>query len=89
MARESEHSPPKTTLTSTSFQPAPIPPLYSESREFISQHVPPPVLSNCINRCNRQISAAELLVKDAEVTRSTVQKAVVVLASKPVFGLIR
>ncbi|KZT67293.1 hypothetical protein DAEQUDRAFT_794018 [Daedalea quercina L-15889] len=39
--------------------------------------------------CNRQISAAELLVKDADVTRSTVQKAVVVLASKPVFGLIR
>ncbi|KAF9810499.1 hypothetical protein IEO21_06894 [Rhodonia placenta] len=39
--------------------------------------------------CNRQISAADLLVKDPDVTRSTVQKAVVVLASKPVFGLIR
>ncbi|KAH9841715.1 transport protein Avl9-domain-containing protein [Rhodofomes roseus] len=39
--------------------------------------------------CNRQIRAAELLVKEADVTRSTVQKAVVVLASKPVFGLIR
>ncbi|KAI0632312.1 transport protein Avl9-domain-containing protein [Trametes polyzona] len=39
--------------------------------------------------CNRQISSAELLVKDADVTRSTVQKAVVVLASKPVFGPIR
>ncbi|KAI0667725.1 transport protein Avl9-domain-containing protein [Trametes maxima] len=39
--------------------------------------------------CNRQISSAELLVKDPDVTRSTVQKAVVVLASKPVFGPIR
>ncbi|OCH90885.1 hypothetical protein OBBRIDRAFT_834609 [Obba rivulosa] len=39
--------------------------------------------------CNRQISASDLLVKDAEVTRSTVQKAVVVLASKPIFGLVR
>ncbi|EMD40131.1 hypothetical protein CERSUDRAFT_63615 [Gelatoporia subvermispora B] len=39
--------------------------------------------------CNRQISASELLVKDADVTRSTVQKAVVVLASKPIFGLVR
>ncbi|KAI0916954.1 hypothetical protein AcW2_007212 [Taiwanofungus camphoratus] len=39
--------------------------------------------------CNRQINTSELLVKDADVTRSTVQKAVVVLASKPVFGLIR
>lgn len=39
--------------------------------------------------CNRQIRSADLLVKDADVTRSTVQKAVVVLASIPVFGLIR
>ena len=39
--------------------------------------------------CNRQIKAADLLVKDEDVTRSTVQKAVVVLASKPVFGAIR
>lgn len=39
--------------------------------------------------CNRQIPAADLLVKDVDVTRSTVQKAVVVLASKPVFGPIR
>jgi hypothetical protein len=28
-------------------------------------------------------------VKDVDVTRSTVQKAVVVLASTPIFGLIR
>lgn len=39
--------------------------------------------------CNQQIAAKSLLVKDADVTRSTVQKAVVVLASKPVFGPIR
>ncbi|TFK52308.1 hypothetical protein OE88DRAFT_1734326 [Heliocybe sulcata] len=39
--------------------------------------------------CNRQIAASELLTKDPEVTRSTVQKAVVILASKPVFGLVR
>ncbi|KAG5638741.1 hypothetical protein H0H81_010551 [Sphagnurus paluster] len=39
--------------------------------------------------CNQQIAASLLLVKAADVTRSTVQKAVVVLASKPVFGPIR
>jgi len=39
--------------------------------------------------CNRQISTSALLVKDPDMTRSTVQKAVVVLASKPVFGPIR
>ncbi|KAJ2912139.1 hypothetical protein MD484_g8276, partial [Candolleomyces efflorescens] len=39
--------------------------------------------------CNQQIAAADLLVKGEDVTRSTVQKAVVVLASKPVFGPIR
>lgn len=36
-------------------------------------------------RCNRQIAASDLLQKHADVTRSTVQKAVVVLASRPVF----
>jgi hypothetical protein len=39
--------------------------------------------------CNRQIASSSLLVKDKDVTRSTVQKAVVVLASEPVFGPIR
>ncbi|KAF8228557.1 hypothetical protein L208DRAFT_1403694 [Tricholoma matsutake] len=39
--------------------------------------------------CNQQIAASALLVKSNEVTRSIVQKAVVVLASKPVFGPIR
>jgi hypothetical protein len=36
-----------------------------------------------------QMSTSHLLVKDQDVTRSTVQKAVVVLASKPVFGPMR
>ena len=39
--------------------------------------------------CNRQISSAALTKKGVEVTRSTVQKAVVVLARQPVFGPIR
>ncbi|KAJ9473976.1 Late secretory pathway protein AVL9 [Pseudozyma hubeiensis] len=39
--------------------------------------------------CNRQIAANALLKKGAEVTRSTVQKAIVVLAKEPVFGPIR
>ncbi|VDC01310.1 unnamed protein product [Peniophora sp. CBMAI 1063] len=39
--------------------------------------------------CNRQIATSALLVKEPDMTRSTVQKAVVVLASKPVFGPIR
>ncbi|KAG7088103.1 hypothetical protein E1B28_012128 [Marasmius oreades] len=39
--------------------------------------------------CNQQIASSALLVKPPDVTRSTVQKAVVVLASKPVFGPIR
>ncbi|KDR83014.1 hypothetical protein GALMADRAFT_238770 [Galerina marginata CBS 339.88] len=39
--------------------------------------------------CNQQIPASSLLVKGPDVTRSTVQKAVVVLATKPVFGPIR
>ncbi|KAJ7213890.1 transport protein Avl9-domain-containing protein [Mycena pura] len=39
--------------------------------------------------CNQQIAASALLVKMPDVSRSTVQKAVVVLASKPIFGPIR
>ncbi|KAL4242842.1 hypothetical protein ABKN59_011264 [Abortiporus biennis] len=39
--------------------------------------------------CNRQIKSADLVNKHVDVTRSTVQKAVVILASKPVFGPIR
>lgn len=40
-------------------------------------------------RCNRQIAAADLLRKGSDVTRSMVQKAVIVLASQPVFGPVR
>lgn len=39
--------------------------------------------------CNRQIAADKLLVKGKDVTRSTVQKAVVVLARQPVFAPLR
>lgn len=39
--------------------------------------------------CNRQIASSALRVRDPDATRSTVQKAVVVLASKPVFGPMR
>lgn len=42
-----------------------------------------------VARCNRQIKTTDLIMKHPDVTRSTVQKAVVVLASKPVFGPIR
>jgi hypothetical protein len=39
--------------------------------------------------CNRQIASDKLIVRGKDVTRSTVQKAVVVLARDPVFGPIR
>ncbi|CAE6505086.1 unnamed protein product [Rhizoctonia solani] len=39
--------------------------------------------------CNRQLATSELLTRGADVTRSTVQKALVVLARKPLFGAIR
>lgn len=39
--------------------------------------------------CNRQIASDKLAVRGKEVTRSTVQKAVVVLARDPVFGPIK
>ncbi|PLW58164.1 hypothetical protein PCANC_00820 [Puccinia coronata f. sp. avenae] len=39
--------------------------------------------------CNRQIVSTDLINPGADVTRSTVQKAVVVLANQPVFGCIR
>jgi hypothetical protein len=55
-------------------------PCLSKSNPYYMQPIP---------RCNQQIAASALLVKSSEVTRSIVQKAVVVLASKPVFGPIR
>lgn len=39
--------------------------------------------------CNRQIVSTDLINPGSDVTRSTVQKAVVVLANQPVFGCIR
>lgn len=40
--------------------------------------------------CTRQMDAAQLLVRPADVTRSTVQKAVVVIADSPqYFGVLR
>lgn len=54
----------------------------------VARHADIPV-TDPLCRCNRQIATSTLLVKDVDVTRSIVQKAVVVLASKPVFGPIR
>ncbi|KAI8991205.1 AVL9/DENND6 domain-containing protein [Mycotypha africana] len=39
--------------------------------------------------CNRQIPASDLEVKTPDITRSIVQKAVVVLAKQPIFGPLR
>ncbi|KAI8983831.1 AVL9/DENND6 domain-containing protein [Pilobolus umbonatus] len=39
--------------------------------------------------CNRQIASKDLLVKTPDITRSIVQKAVVVLAKQPIFGPLR
>src|SRR2546423_8623244 len=39
--------------------------------------------------CTRQMLSSDLHTRPADVTRSTIQKAVVVLARKPVFGPIR
>jgi len=50
---------------------------------------PPPESTVFGISCNRQIAAADLIEKDPDVSRSIVQKAVVVLASKPIFGPIR
>ncbi|KAG0212691.1 late secretory pathway protein avl9 [Mortierella sp. NVP41] len=39
--------------------------------------------------CNRQILTKDLVVKTDDVTRSSVQKAIVVLATQPIFGVLR
>ena len=39
--------------------------------------------------CSRQIKSDELLVKDKDITRSTVQKAIVVISRQPIFGQIK
>ncbi|CAI4047483.1 hypothetical protein SUVZ_12G1670 [Saccharomyces uvarum] len=39
--------------------------------------------------CSRQIKSDKLLFKDKDVTRSTVQKAIVVISRQPIFGQIK
>ncbi|KAL3235659.1 Avl9p [Nakaseomyces bracarensis] len=39
--------------------------------------------------CSRQIRSDELIAKDKDVTRSTVQKAIVVVSLEPIFGQIK
>ena len=79
---------PKTTPTSTLCPPALNPPPF-----LVYRASPRHTLARCgssfLCRCNQQIAASALLVKMPDVVRSTVQKAVVVLASKPIFGPIR
>lgn len=73
----------------------PLPPLVpkpcsvSRTPFALSSHHPSPNTTTRSRSCNRQIATSSLLSKEADVTRSTVQKAIVVLASKPLFGLIR
>ncbi|GMM55992.1 Avl9 protein [Maudiozyma humilis] len=38
--------------------------------------------------CSRQIKTEDLITKDSDVTRSTVQKAIVVVSTEPIFGQI-
>lgn len=72
----------------------------ASQQEFIYFHLPP--VSDWKDECSgnyrktvfglscyRQIAADELLIKTSDVTRSTVQKSVVVLASEPFLGSIR
>ena len=66
--------------------------VYESSEDYSYFHLVPvsPTPSTIFGiSCNRQIATSALLVKEPDMTRSTVQKAVVVLASKPVFGPIR
>ncbi|KAJ3416688.1 late secretory pathway protein avl9 [Chytridiales sp. JEL 0842] len=68
---------------------------HASEEEFIYFHLPPvPHWSNYNTTlfglaCFRQIPASELLIKTKDITRSTVQKAVVVLATEPILGSVR
>ncbi|KAJ3119119.1 late secretory pathway protein avl9 [Phlyctochytrium bullatum] len=69
---------------------------HAAEEEFIYFHLPPVKSWSNYHQstifglaCFRQIAASELLIKSAEVTRSSVQKAVVILATEPVLGSIR
>ncbi|TIC61802.1 hypothetical protein E3Q03_02533 [Wallemia mellicola] len=63
--------------------------------DFSYFHLKPPADGSLGNNtifgisCNRQLKSSELLERDSHVTRSIVQKAIVVLTTKPVFGPIR
>ncbi|KAJ3205417.1 Unconventional myosin-Ie [Entophlyctis luteolus] len=47
------------------------------------------LIDNAPSSSLRDVSSSELLVKTADITRSTVQKALVVLATEPVLGSVR
>ncbi|ORX59583.1 hypothetical protein DM01DRAFT_1333049 [Hesseltinella vesiculosa] len=65
---------------------------HQKDEDFSYFHLPPvpgwPVAQSTLFgiSCNRQIAVKELKVKTADVTRSIVQKAVVILARQPIFG---
>ncbi|KAJ3388037.1 late secretory pathway protein avl9 [Lobulomyces angularis] len=69
---------------------------HATTEEFIYFHLPPVPYWDDIYQttvfglaCYRQIPANELINKTADITRSTVQKAVVVLATQPMLGSVR
>ncbi|KAI8913023.1 transport protein Avl9-domain-containing protein [Powellomyces hirtus] len=69
---------------------------HATDEEFIYFHLPPvpqwaqyPQSTLFGLACYRQMPAIELINKTSDVTRSTVQKAVVVLATQPVLGSVR
>ncbi|KAI9008295.1 transport protein Avl9-domain-containing protein [Gaertneriomyces semiglobifer] len=69
---------------------------HATEEEFIYFHLPPvpswthyPQSTLFGLACYRQIAASELLTKSQDVTRSTVQKAVVVLSTQPILGSVR
>ncbi|KND03769.1 uncharacterized protein SPPG_01226 [Spizellomyces punctatus DAOM BR117] len=69
---------------------------HATDEEFIYFHLPPvpewksyPQSTLFGLACYRQMPASELINKTVDVTRSTVQKAVVVLATQPVLGSVR
>lgn len=61
---------------------------YNPQSDDVQTDVPPHRTLFGIS-CNRQIAAVDLIKRGSDVTRSMVQKAVVVLASQPVFGPVR
>ncbi|KAI9320803.1 AVL9/DENND6 domain-containing protein [Dichotomocladium elegans] len=68
---------------------------HQKDEDFAYFHLPPvpgwPVATTTLFgiSCNRQIATKDLRVKTPDMTRSTVQKAVVVLARQPIFGPLR